>query len=160
MSIVESFCTERLLVEMDAIIPSEDASIGSKAKRHVAVQKIWDDSHGRAIASWDILHKTYHAWLAVPKSIWKQIIELTDARNAVAHGHGQLTWKQKRGGLQEIENLRKRLATHEISLDGTQLVLTEQSVTHAAKLCRDFILELDEILRGKSAAKTASPPTS
>ncbi|MGE2772573.1 hypothetical protein ACQGAO_30570 [Rhodococcus sp. 1.20] len=138
LSITESFCTERLLTEIESMM-------SATASDHVAVQKIWDDSHGRAIATWDALHKAYHAWLDVPKKTWTQLLDLTNARNAVAHGHGQLTWKQQRGDLKVLE---EKLNNHEITLDGTRLILSEASISHAAALCRTFIIELDAILKG------------
>ncbi|MFB9779533.1 hypothetical protein [Rhodococcus baikonurensis] len=149
LSITESFCTARLLTEIASLIPDTVSD-------HAAVQAMWDDSHDHATGSWRGIKEAYYSWLAVPRKTWTQLFDLTNARNAVAHGHGHLTWKQQRGNRIELED---KLGKHKITVDGTRLVLTEETITHVAQFCRAFILELDTILKDKKAALAVAAAT-
>ncbi|WP_206492523.1 hypothetical protein [Rhodococcus sp. KRD162] len=149
LSITESFCTARLLTEIASLIPNTVSD-------HAAVQAMWDDSHDRATGSWNGIRDAYYSWLAVPRKTWTQLLDLTNARNAVAHGHGHLTWKQQRGNRTELED---KLSKHKITVAGTRLVLTEETIAHVAQFCRGFILELDTILKDKKAALAVAAAT-
>lgn len=149
LSITESFCTARLLTEIASLIPDAVSD-------HAAVQAMWGDSHDRATGSWNGIKDAYYSWLAVPQKTWTQLLELTYARNAVAHGHGHLTFKQRRGNLTALKD---KLERHKITVDGTRLVLTEEAIAHVAEFCRAFILELDTILKDKKAALAVAAAT-
>lgn len=135
LSITESFSSERLLAEMDTVM----STLG-----HEGALKMWEGAHKAAIQNWANQKDAYNKWLGVPSGSWTKIIELTNARNAVAHGSGQLTWMQQRG---QLDELKVKLGRHLIALDGIRIVLTEDSIKHAAQTCIEFITTIDGTLR-------------
>lgn len=134
LSITESFSTERLLAEMNTIM----STVG-----HPGAHKMREGAHDNAIRSWSAMQTAYHSWLGIPKGTWTTIIELTNARNAVAHGSGQLTWLQQRDNRAKLE---EKLYRHLITLDDNRIILTEKSIDKAAKTCVAFIKNLDAAL--------------
>lgn len=134
MSITDAFVTQRLYSELEAI---------KSTRKNPATQKVWNDLHDRATGSWKAQQQAYHSWLDVPEDLWKQIMDLADARNAVAHGYGELTLRQKRGKRETLEN---RLKPHQITLHGDRIILTESAIALAASTCRTFIKNIDGAL--------------
>lgn len=137
LSITEAFCTERLLSEMEGVMAST---------RHDGVGAIWEDAYDRAIGSWKGQQDAFMNWLGVPRDLWTDVLQLTTARNAVAHGFGQLTQKQRRMKMQARQQLETNLRRHDIYVDGIRVILTEGSVTKAAASCQTMIVRIDEAL--------------
>ncbi|SDD26364.1 hypothetical protein [Rhodococcus tukisamuensis] len=140
LSITESFCTERLLIEMEKAMA---------ATSHPGAQVMWEDSHDRAIGTWDSLKQTYKSWLGVDPKLWETLLILAKARNAVAHGYGQLTWKQQRDP-NKRRTMEGNFRKFGITMDGTRVVLAEKSIDDSADVCHTFIRSLDEALRIRS----------
>ncbi len=138
LAITESFSTERLHAEMDQII----TPLG-----HDGTRKMWMDAHKTAIMGWDKQKAAYDNWLKVPTRVWTRLLVLTEARNAAAHGSGQLTWLQQQKHTPKPASLTSRLNTQKITLDGNRVVLSEESIEQAAETCILFIEELDTSLR-------------
>lgn len=133
LSITEAFCTERLLAELDGVV---------NPAGHAAVTKIWTKAFDAATGTWNGQRDAFKDWLGVDRGRWTQVIELTWARNAVAHGYGELTQRQRR----ERGVLEAKLAAHDIVLNGDLIVLSENSISKAADTCRTFIKKVDEDL--------------
>jgi hypothetical protein len=137
LAITESFSTERLHSEMDKII----TPLG-----HNGARKMWMEAHQTAIMGWEKQKNAYRKWLEVPDSTWTELFVLTEARNAVAHGSGRLTWLQQQKHMTKPASLPDRLRTQKITLVGNRILLTEQSIKQAAETCTTFIKELDASL--------------
>lgn len=134
LAITESFCVERLFEEMLGIVNPSGPPSG------VA---IWNSTFDSATGNWSNLSAAYKNWLGVNKGVWLPLLELADARNAVAHGHGQLTYRQRRKDRSQLAATLKR---HRISLAGDQVFLSEESIDAAAATCSQFIEQLDREL--------------
>lgn len=137
LAITDSFCVERLFEEMSGIINPSGPSAGAA---------IWNSAFDSATGSWGNLKEAYKKWLGVNRGVWSPILELADARNAVAHGHGGLTHRQRRG---DRRQLAATLQSHKISLMGDHVLLSEESITVAAATCGQFIGQLDRELMGQ-----------
>lgn len=138
LAVTESFSTERLHAEMDQII----TPLG-----HDGTRSMWLAAHRAAIMGWDKQQDAYDKWLKVPTRVWTGLLVLTEARNAAAHGSGQLTWLQQQKHTPKPASLTSRLNTQRITLDGNRVVLSEDSIEQAAGTCIRFIKELDASLR-------------
>lgn len=134
LSITEAFCTERLFAEMDGTV---------NPTGHAVVTGIWNAAFDGATGSWHGQKEAFKTWLNVDRGLWTQVMDLTEARNAVAHGYGQLTHRQRRKQRSELET---KLRAHAIALNGDFILLTEESITNAADTCRTFIKALDDAL--------------
>lgn len=138
LAITESFCVERLFEEMLGVVNPSGPPAGVS---------IWNSAFDAATGNWSNLRAAYKNWLSVDKGIWSRLLELTDARNAVAHGHGNLTYRQRRKDRSQLAAVLNR---HRISLTGGQVFLSEESIDAAAVTCIQFIEQLDrEILNQK-----------
>ena len=107
---------------------------------NAVIAQIWDKAFDSATNSWDNQRRAFKEWLNVDPNLWKKVINLTEARNAVAHGFGSLTQKQQR----HRESTRSKLKEHSIALVGDHVFLTEEAIGEAADTCRTFILKIDQ----------------
>lgn len=137
LAITESFSTERLHAEMDQII----TPLG-----HAGTRKMWIAAHKTAVLGWEKQKDAYQDWLDVPNPVWTELLTLTQARNAVAHGSGRLTWLQQQKNAAGLASLKTKLNNQKITLDGNRILLTEESIERAAETCITFIESLDASL--------------
>lgn len=138
LSITESFGTERLHAEMNKIISS---------LHHDGARKMWLDAHKAAILGWEKQKAAYADWLQVPESKWTGLLVLTQARNAAAHGSGQLTWLQQQKSPKSLNALKINLRNQLIEVTGNRIVLSEETIERAATTCAKFIHSIDAALR-------------
>nr|WP_308443062.1 DUF6545 domain-containing protein [Tsukamurella sp. TY48] len=131
LSVSESFASEALLHKMEQMMSSVD---------HPSGRKVWEDHYEQSTSSWERMRSTFNDLFEVPKSLWTDILDLTHARNAVAHGHGNLTWRQRRRNTRDLE---VKLNRRSIEISDGRIVLSENSIDQAAQVCRDFISSLD-----------------
>jgi hypothetical protein len=129
LSITEAFATELLLRKIDRAVAMS---------RNPTVAKVVDDTLVRATGNWADLMKSFKAWLGIDVD-WKAVERLVEARNAVAHGLGTLTRRQRRNEQSVVAKLR---AAGVAVRDG-RIVLSDDTLAAAASACRDFIEELD-----------------
>ena len=101
----------------------------------------------RATSSWEALAKT---WKTDPHGIdfsmsqgrYARLSAFVTARNAVAHGLGDLTLRQRQNP--EARSLAiKQLATVDLLVEGDSVVVDEAAVRSCAEVARDFIVWLD-----------------
>lgn len=64
----------------------------------------------------------------------------TDVRNAIAHGVGQLTPRQR------TQTTRRRIEGINVSVRDNYIVLTHESLSTCLSFCRGFVIELDRRL--------------
>lgn len=134
LSITESFGTERLHAEMNKVI---------SPLNHDGARKMWLDAHKTAILGWEKQKGAYADWLKVPESMWTELLVLTQARNAAAHGSGQLTWLQQQKSPKNLNTLKVNLKKQLIDVTGNQIVLSEEAIERAAATCTEFIKRID-----------------
>lgn len=131
VSITESFCAERLLLCAEDQIQPAGKEVTSK---------IWEEAALDATRTWDSQKKAFKDWLSVTPD-WKQIEGLAEARNAVAHGLGALTRRQRRAHQSTMTKLNRT----GILVQNDQVVLTDADLVRAAQDCRDLIGEVDRL---------------
>ena len=85
---------------------------------------------------------------------WRRIEAMTHARNAVAHGLGEITPRLAKMGL---AGLGEELATIDVGVSATSIVVSERSLHACERACAEFIAWLDAQLRAydsQAQAKT------
>lgn len=138
LSITESFTADTLLRHVEPLV---------RPKSHQTVSLIWDSAAVSATGTWESQQNAYRRWLGV-KLDWKPVERLSEARNAVAHGLGELTRRQKR----DETSVRAKLATAGIPLAGNRIVLSDAVLATSARTLRDFILLLDLAVQNRPPA--------
>jgi len=129
LSITESFCAERLLVEVEQVV---------SPPRSQTVANLWDDAAVMATKGWDDQKRAYKQWLGVEPD-WKPVDRLAEARNAVAHGLGSLTRRQRRNA----QSAKAKIEEAGIAMAGDQVALSDEALATAAAACRRVIEEVD-----------------
>ena len=131
LSITESFCSERLLNELESAVDPD---------RHDVVAQIWNSAYDAATSTWEKQQVHYNKWLGVNLgAAWTPIKDIAATRNAVAHGHGFLTQRQRR----DRGDMKSKLTPHQITLDGDRIVLSDSALAGVTATCRKFIETLD-----------------
>ena len=90
--------------------------------------------------------RAYKQWLGVQHD-WKAVEQLAEARNAVAHGLGTLTRRQRR----DETKVKAQLSAVGIKLDEGRIVLSGTIIAAAASVCRDFIEQIDLAVQQRPA---------
>lgn len=110
------------------------------------MEDIYTRAEETAIGSWPNLTEAYKKWLKISVKAWgnwNRIQAILDARNAVAHGVGQLTRRQAR---KDQEALARSLRLIGIEIVGTRIEISSETIGRIGVLGRDFILWLDSRL--------------
>jgi hypothetical protein len=140
------------LVRMASIVEAHVADeLVQRFEPHAAPPRtaILDDVYVRAednaIGSWPKMVEHYGRWLDIKITqrrcpSWRRIEAMTNARNAVAHGLGELTRRMARKGK---DQLQRDLATLGITIVGNAIDISEDSLRHTAAASREFIEWLD-----------------
>lgn len=129
LSITEAFAAELLYRKVDEAIAGASGP---------AALKVAEDAAIRGTASWKDQQKAYKDWFGVEVN-WKAVERLAEARNAVAHGLGRLTRRQRRNEA----SVRGKLKEIGIEVDGYRVMLSDSTLASAASACRDFVEKLD-----------------
>ncbi|MEV3966416.1 hypothetical protein AB0M34_37095 [Nocardia sp. NPDC050193] len=138
LSITEAFAADLLAREVEQTFESLSSEVLTAAV---------DDSLISASNTWDSQRQAYKNWLKVGKPTvdWTPIDRLADARNAIAHGLGELTRRQKNSRT----SIPAKLLNAGITVEDGRLVLTDQNLLDAAQACRDFIESLDHAVQNR-----------
>jgi hypothetical protein len=129
LSITESFTSQLLLREVDK---------AAARARSASIDSVWEEAATRGTSTWREQQAAYINWLGV-KEDWKVAERLAEARNAVAHGLGTLTRRQRRNEA----SVRSKLKEAGITLTGIRIVLSDAALASAASACRDLIHRID-----------------
>lgn len=136
LSITEAFCVDRLL----DLAEDEFSPAGNQIRTY-----IWDKASTSAVGNWAGIQEAYKNWCDIKPS-WTSINRLTEVRNAIAHGLGQLSRLQrtKRAAV----TLKIRQAGIHFSED--RIALEEANLQDVRDVCVDLISELDGLVQAKS----------
>lgn len=105
---------------------------------------LWARAEDQAEGSWPEHLKAWKEWHRVPlaeEGIYQDLRPFVDARNAIMHGAGELTRKQRRGN--QEASLRGAWKNIGIDLLGTRLIVHDKAVTKCADACKAFVKNLD-----------------
>lgn len=139
VSIVEAFMTDGLVRRVEPHAPPPRTSI---------LEDIYTRAEDAAIASWPKLHSHYGSWLGIKITqtvcpSWRRIGAMTNVRNAIAHGMGELTRRMAR---KDLTQLRHDFATIDVAIAESAVCLSELSLRSSATTAREFIEWVDEQL--------------
>lgn len=129
VSITEAFCADQLY---------ELGEIHVRPSETPARASIWDRAADDALGSWPKIRASYKAWFSITPP-WGAIEDLIEVRNAIAHGLGHLTRRQRKSE----QSTRDKISRAGIRLDGDRVILEEVDLTTAARTCRELIQALD-----------------
>ncbi|WP_063130228.1 hypothetical protein [Nocardia fusca] len=117
LSTTEAFAADLLAREVEQTFESLSSEVLTAAV---------DDSLISASNTWDSQRQAYKKWLSIikPAVDWTPIERLADARNAIAHGLGELTRRQKQSGT----SIPARLLNAGIVVVDSRVVLTDANV--------------------------------
>lgn len=136
LAVAEAFSTERLATCVEDQVSKADVAY---------VRATIDSAITRATSSWGDQRQSFKEWLGVDESAsWKVIEGLAEARNAIAHGLGKFTRRQRRNP----DATKTKLTEVGISLSADKEVLLDEDVLRSvADQCIAFIETLDRAIR-------------
>jgi hypothetical protein len=137
VSITEAHIVGELVKRIEPHAPPPRTSI---------LDDIYNAAEDQAISSWPKIAESYKRWIHINLNKypdWKKIEAALDARNAIAHGVGQLTRRQSRKNQSELEASLKSI---NINVRGARLDISEIAIKEMAAVCRRFIIWLDQQL--------------
>ncbi|WP_143103090.1 hypothetical protein [Agrococcus baldri] len=130
MTITEAFCVGRLV---------ELADLSSEANAASPRRAMLDDALMHASGSWQAMERAFKDWHSVKPS-WSSLRGPTEVRNAVAHGLGALTHRQKLSRTATVSRINSVGAgVNEFD----RIRLDPAIVTAIAEVCATFIRDLD-----------------
>jgi hypothetical protein len=134
VSVLEAHVAQELVRRVEADVP---------APRSPILEDIYIAAEDKAIGSWPAIVDCYKRWLQISLRTcvgWTAIQALVDARNAIAHGLGELTRRQARKNLPQ---LIRSLRAADILVTGARIEVSEASLLSAAHTVRAFLNSLD-----------------
>lgn len=137
-SIVEAHTVQELVKHVQPHIPNPMSSI---------LQDIYINAEDRAITSWPNMIEAYRQWFDVRINKWdewKKMDAIQDARNAVAHGVGELTRRQARKNPAALVSSLKLIGVAVIN--GARLEFSDSGIREVANVSRRFVGWLDHQL--------------
>lgn len=151
VSIVETFVSGQLVLRLEAHAPAPRAKL---------LEAVFVTVEDQAISTWPNLIQHYDKWLGIKFSsltpTWSRLHTLTNARNAVAHGLGELTRRQARKNKAQLEADLKQVGIH---VSGGRLFVSTPALRAAVAVSRDFVSWLDEKLEVHDAQTGLSVAT-
>jgi hypothetical protein len=136
-SIVEAHTVRELVKRIEPHAPEPRSAI---------LQDIYTSAEDRAIASWPSMIEAYKRWLGirvVKWDEWNKLDAILDARNAIAHGVGELTRRQVR---KDQATLLVSLNLIGIAVSGSRLEFSDSGIREVANVGRRFVGWLDRQL--------------
>ncbi len=134
ISITEAFLARRLVDRAEArVLPAADS----------IREAVWTKAEEQATGSWPNLAAHYAKWLSVPlakNGDFKRVLVHVDARNAVAHGVGELTRRQRRQG----RSLTDALSAEGYVLVGGRVDISESVIRTACLLTARVVSFVDQ----------------
>lgn len=151
VSIVEAFVADQLVERFEPHAPPPRVPI---------LEDVYVRAEDNAIGSWPKMTEHYGRWFSIKFNAtacppWRRIDAMTNARNVIAHGLGELTRRMARKGTGQ---LKRDFATVDISVSGNVVVISERALRECALTGREFIEWLDEKLEAYDLSLMASVP--
>lgn len=138
VSIIEAHIAGQLVERIEKHVPTP---------RTPVLDDIYVSAEDKAIGSWSTMSESYKRWLGIrfnASSDWTSILTMTDIRNAIAHGLGELTRRQAR---KDLKQLTRAFSSVGVKVHGTSLRVSEDAIRNAAATGGRFVVWLDEQLR-------------
>jgi hypothetical protein len=149
-SIVEAFTARSLVRRLEHHAPPP---------RTTVLDDIYNRAEDNATGSWPRMTEHYARWFKIKISrkscpCWQRIEAMTHARNAVAHGLGEITPRLAKMG---STKLAEELATVDVGTTATSVVITERSLQACESAGAEFIAWLDGELRIYDSRSPTAP---
>lgn len=132
-AVAEEFAHSTLLEASEPLVP----------RTHAILKQLWRRAEAQA-EQWEGMADAWKKWHGInirSEKRYQTLRGVTEARNAIVHGLGELTRRQI--GADGGTAARARLARVGISTAGTRLFVDEESVRKCVQAARDFIEWLD-----------------
>jgi hypothetical protein len=134
VAIAEDFSRRLLIAKTVAQVPQD----------RPVLQRLWLKAEDQAEGRWEDHLKAWRDWHQIPlasEAIYIDLRPFIEARNAIMHGLGELTRRQRRGNQEAA--LRGALQKVGIDVVGTRLIVRNEAVARCARACRTFVHDLD-----------------
>lgn len=128
LSITEDFCASFLLETVERAEPVQTSIL----------TQVWERAAMDAIGSWERQKKAYREWLKI-SGVWGDLSGHIEVRNAIAHGLGSLTRRQKKNEAAT----RSKIDKIGVQLDGDRIALSEENVDDAVEFLSELIRTID-----------------
>lgn len=139
LSIAEAFCFGQLASRLETHAPPPRSKL---------VDELYLDAEQRATSSWNAAQQAFNKWANVnlhdQKNTWHEFLSITEARNAVIHGLGNFTGRQRRAG--NFSDHRTRLATLGYVVTTTSVRVTAPALDASVAIIREVLTWVDEKL--------------
>lgn len=139
VSLMEAFVTQELVTRFEAQVPPPRSDV---------IEAIYTKAEDAAIASWSAMTDHYRDWLGIRINqetcrSWRDVQTMTNVRNAISHGVGDLTRRMARKDLAQLEQGFRQI---EVEIEGRSIRVSDAAVRLAAMSGRSFVEWLDEQL--------------
>ncbi|WP_144066010.1 hypothetical protein [Gordonia lacunae] len=141
VSIAEWFCGDTLIKH------AEESMSDSRESR--TFESIWREASASATMTWELQAKYYKEWLEITLN-WTAIKHYVDARNAIAHGLGELTRKQLG---KNPSSIKTRLNNGGVAVSGNSVRLTKTNLHDAATACKELIRNVDILTQDHQSSR-------
>ncbi len=130
VAVTEAFCVDRL----ETLSAAASRPAASSAR-----QALFDDAIRGATGTWQGIRDALKNWHQVAPN-WRQSEGVEEVRNTIAHGLGQLTYRQRTSRTRTDE----RISRVGVALGpNDELRLEEEDILNVEKICRELIAEID-----------------
>ena len=134
VAIAEEFSRRLLITKTEVQVP----------QNRPVLKKLWLKAEDQAEGRWEEHLRAWKDWHQIPlasESTYTNLRPFIEARNAIMHGLGELTRRQRRGN--QEATLRGELKHVGIDVIGTRLVVHDKAVARCAGACKTFVEQLD-----------------
>jgi hypothetical protein len=134
VAIAEEFSRTLLIAKTEVQVP-QDARV---------LKKLWAKAENQAEGRWEEHLNAWKDWHEVSLQsdpLYTNLKPFIEARNAIMHGLGELTRRQRRGN--QLAALKGELRAAGIEVVGVRLIVSNRSVIRCAHACRAFVDGLD-----------------
>ena len=136
LSVAEAFCFGQLASRMEAQAPPPRSKL---------VDTLYLDAEQRATSSWNAAQGAFNQWANVnlhdQKNTWQEFLSITEARNAIIHGLGNFTGRQRRAA--NFSDHRTRLATLGYVVTTRSVRVTSPALDASAATTREVLNWVD-----------------
>ncbi|TRW45310.1 hypothetical protein [Georgenia yuyongxinii] len=139
VSITESFCFGELARHLETKAPPPRTDL---------IERLYLDAEERAISSWSQATSAFKSWAKVTLSdqgaTWQDFRAIVEARNAVIHGLGSFTGRQRRD--KSYTATKRRLSKLGFGVTGDRIQVTPSALRASGRLCIEVMTWIDKEL--------------
>ena len=138
-------CFLRLISVVEAYLDIVSAALfrENAPTTHDLVRRLVESTERRASATWQDRREafeTYHHIRLGELARWSELDAGIEVRNAIAHGLGQLTPRQRNG------TAARKISQIGVGLSDGRILVTDDSLRRCRDVCVDFIRSLDQAM--------------